>query len=273
MCVAGRYRKTALVLGKAARSACSSPITVGGSSLMPLDATDGLSARPCRGGRVSMVRSGVVPLPLREGLGEGEHPLTDPPPTPPASGRGKTVWQRSLQYLGAAWASLLLLFWRDAADMAAIWWNSSTFNHCLLIVADPRLARAPAQGIAGRTEAAAVDACDMLYGAVGAGGWLLGDAAGLGGGAAAWAYHDAARVGGSFARAERHARPVVPAILHVLPRALSARKAVPALQTLTAKMCMLLLGWTGIPRISTAFLSQRRAAISALPKPVRASNS
>ena len=26
------------------------------------------------------------------------------------------------------------LFARDAADMAAIWWNSSTFNHCLLIL-------------------------------------------------------------------------------------------------------------------------------------------
>ena len=43
-------------------------------------------------------------------------------------------WQRSLQFVGAAWAGLLLLFWRDAADMAAIWWNSSTFNHCLLIL-------------------------------------------------------------------------------------------------------------------------------------------
>ena len=35
----------------------------------------------------------------------------------------------------SAWpaAAILLLFLRDAADMAAIWWNSSTFNHCLLI--------------------------------------------------------------------------------------------------------------------------------------------
>ena len=26
------------------------------------------------------------------------------------------------------------MFWRDALSMAAIWWDSSTFNHCLLVV-------------------------------------------------------------------------------------------------------------------------------------------
>src|SRR3546814_5791560 len=31
-------------------------------------------------------------------------------------------------------AAILILFHRDAADMAGIWWNSSTFTHCLLMV-------------------------------------------------------------------------------------------------------------------------------------------
>ena len=89
-----------------------------------------------------------------------------------------SAWRRSLQYLGAAWAGLLLLFWRDAADMLAIWWNSSTFNHCLLIV--PILVWLVIQ----RKELLAELKPEpwmpaLLYGAVGAAGWLLGDAAGL----------------------------------------------------------------------------------------------
>ena len=36
--------------------------------------------------------------------------------------------------LGAAVAALLLLFHRDAGDMVRIWIESSTFNHCALIV-------------------------------------------------------------------------------------------------------------------------------------------
>src|SRR3546814_3698391 len=45
-----------------------------------------------------------------------------------------TRWQRHLAALGLLWAIILALFWRDAADMAGIWWHSSTFTHCLLMV-------------------------------------------------------------------------------------------------------------------------------------------
>lgn len=45
-----------------------------------------------------------------------------------------TPWHRHLAALAALWAAILALFWRDAADMASIWWNSSTFTHCLLMV-------------------------------------------------------------------------------------------------------------------------------------------
>ncbi|WP_188235797.1 exosortase A [Sphingopyxis sp. LK2115] len=45
-----------------------------------------------------------------------------------------TPWQRHLAALALLSAAIVALFWRDAADMAGIWWNSSTFTHCLLMV-------------------------------------------------------------------------------------------------------------------------------------------
>ena len=45
-----------------------------------------------------------------------------------------TQWQRHLMALAGLSAAILALFGRDAADMAGIWWHSSTFTHCLLMV-------------------------------------------------------------------------------------------------------------------------------------------
>ena len=45
-----------------------------------------------------------------------------------------TVWRRHLMALAALSAAILAIFWRDAADMIGIWWHSSTFTHCLLMV-------------------------------------------------------------------------------------------------------------------------------------------
>jgi len=45
-----------------------------------------------------------------------------------------TIWQRHLGALALLSAAILAIFWRDAADMAGIWWHSSTFTHCLLMV-------------------------------------------------------------------------------------------------------------------------------------------
>lgn len=45
-----------------------------------------------------------------------------------------TLWQRHLAALALLSAAILAIFWRDAADMAGIWWHSSTFTHCLLMV-------------------------------------------------------------------------------------------------------------------------------------------
>jgi exosortase A len=179
-------------------------------------------------------------------LGESEsvRTLTHPQPLPLAGGE-QVAWQRSLQYLGAACAGLLLLFWRDAGDMAAIWWNSSTFNHCLLIL--PILVWLVSQ----RKELLSqlkpqpwIPA--LLYGAAGAGGWLLGDAAGL---AVARQLGLIMMLQGSVAAVlgPNVARGLLFPLFYMFFLVPIGEEAVPALQTLTAKMCMVLLGWSGIP--------------------------
>ena len=154
-------------------------------------------------------------------------------------------WQRSLKFLGLIWAGLLLLFWRDAADMVAIWWNSSTFNHCLLIV--PILVWLVVQ----RKELLAEVKPEpwtpaLLYGAVGAGGWLLGDAAGL---AVARQLGLVMMLQGGTAAVlgPNVTRGLLFPLFYMFFLVPIGEEAVPALQTLTAKMCMVLLGWTGIP--------------------------
>ncbi len=156
-----------------------------------------------------------------------------------------TAWQRSLQYLGAAWAGLFLLFWRDAADMGAIWWNSSTFNHCMLI--PPILVWLVVQ----RRELLAELKPQpwtpaLLYVAVGAGGWLVGDAAGL---AVARQLGLIIMLQGAVATSlgPNVTRGLLFPLFYMFFLVPIGEEAVPALQTLTAKMCMVLLGWTGIP--------------------------
>ncbi|MBL0924754.1 MAG: exosortase A [Sphingomonadaceae bacterium] len=159
--------------------------------------------------------------------------------------RRSSDWQRSLLYLGVAWAGLLLLFWRDAADMVAIWWNSSTFNHCLLIV--PILVWLVLQ----RRELLADLRPQpwwpaLLYGVVGAGGWLVGDAAGL---AVARQLGLVMMLQGSVASivGPNVARGLLFPLFYMFFLVPIGEEAVPALQTLTAEMCMFLLGAVGIP--------------------------
>jgi exosortase A len=155
------------------------------------------------------------------------------------------VWRRSLQMLGLAWAGLLLLFWRDAADMVAIWWNSSTFNHCLIIVPvigwlvmqrKDQLAQLRPQGWWPA----------LLYVAAGAGGWLLGDAAGV---ALARQAGLVMMLQGSVATilGLNAARGLLFPLFYMFFLVPFGEEFVPMLQTVTAKMCMVLLGWTGVP--------------------------
>ena len=50
------------------------------------------------------------------------------------AGTDAPAWRAHLVALAIAATAILLLFARDAAGMARIWWTSATFNHCLLIV-------------------------------------------------------------------------------------------------------------------------------------------
>lgn len=163
-------------------------------------------------------------------------------------------WPRHLRALALCIAALLILFARDAAHMATIWWNISTYTHCLFIV--PLAAWLVWQR---QTEIAAMQPVVWLpaLSVVGAGafGWLLGEAAGV--------------------ALFRHAGLVLMlqgAIITMLGRQLSQALAfpifylsflvpfgeelVPFLQTITAKMCMVFLAWSGIPaRIEGVFIT------------------
>lgn len=155
------------------------------------------------------------------------------------------IWRNALMQLAIVWAAILALFWRDAADMAAIWWNSSTFNHCLLIIpilwwlADQR--KAELAKVRPEPWAPA-----LLWLGAGGLGWLLGDAAGV-----ALARHAGLVMLLQGAVGVLLGQNVVRGLLFPLFYAFFlvpfGEEFVPALQTLTAKMCMALLGLTGIP--------------------------
>lgn len=57
------------------------------------------------------------------------------------SGHGRLMWaaarpwREGLIRLGLVWAGLIALFWRDWAAMAHQWWDSSTYNHILMVPA------------------------------------------------------------------------------------------------------------------------------------------
>ncbi|MEA3543274.1 MAG: archaeosortase/exosortase family protein, partial [Pseudomonadota bacterium] len=52
------------------------------------------------------------------------------PNTAPPAAAG---WRAPLLALGFVAFAILALFFRDVADMVSIWWNASTFGHCLFV--------------------------------------------------------------------------------------------------------------------------------------------
>lgn len=88
------------------------------------------------------------------------------------------LWRRHLALLAGVAVVLLLLFHTDVAALAAIWWTSTTFGHCLFIA--PVIAWLVWQR---RRELAQV--APVAWGpglalvALGGFGWLVGDAAGV----------------------------------------------------------------------------------------------
>jgi len=89
-----------------------------------------------------------------------------------------TAWRTQLAALGVAIVALLALFARDVADMVAIWWTSSTYEHCLVIV--PIIGWLIAQRRSVLAEIVPRGWPPALaWVAIGALSWLLGEAAGV----------------------------------------------------------------------------------------------
>lgn len=47
--------------------------------------------------------------------------------------RNASLWNATLPLLGGTMLVILALFWRDSAQIFDIWWNISTYSHCLLL--------------------------------------------------------------------------------------------------------------------------------------------
>ena len=147
--------------------------------------------------------------------------------------------------LAAAIVAILTLFARDVGDMANQWWNSSTYGHCLFIL--PLVGWLIWQR---RHEVAQVEPRAWLPGlavvGIAAFGWLLGEAAGVA------VIRHAALVGMVQATVLTILGPAMTRALlfplfylvFLIP---VGDEIVPAMQILTAKMTMVLLGIANVP--------------------------
>jgi exosortase A len=163
-------------------------------------------------------------------------------------------WRRPLGELAIVLVLLLAIFAHDAGDMAAIWWNSSTYEHCLIIL--------PIIGWLVWQRGAMLAELDprgwplpLIWVAGGALFWLLGEAAGV-----AVARHLGLVIMIQGAIAATLGRGVTAALLFPLFYAFFLTPVgdalVPPLQTITAKMCMGLLHLVQMPaRIDGVFIT------------------
>ncbi|GAA0483971.1 exosortase A [Parasphingorhabdus litoris] len=163
-------------------------------------------------------------------------------------------WVKHLRLLGLAVAVIITLFWKDGLAMLDAWWNVSTYNHCLLIA--PIIFWLVLQR---RDELVkitpAIWAPGLLWIGAASVGWLLGEAAGV-----------------SFARQLGLVMMLQGVVITLLgPKVVRGlifplfysfflvpfgEEFVPFLQTITAKMSMLFLGWADIPAfIDGVFIS------------------
>ncbi|HYI41544.1 MAG TPA: exosortase A [Allosphingosinicella sp.] len=165
-----------------------------------------------------------------------------------------SAWRNHLAALAAAAAAILLLFARDALDMARIWWTSTTFNHCALVL--PIIAWLVWQRLPD-LKALAPQAWAPGLAVVGSGAaaWLLGEA-----GNAALLRHFGLVLmlqGSAIAcLGKAVSRGIAFPIFYAFFLVPFGEELVPPLQTLTAKMSMALLALTGVPaHIEGIFIS------------------
>lgn len=89
------------------------------------------------------------------------------------------LWRRHLVLLAASWAALLAIFHRDVADLAHIYWNSTTYGHCLFVLPVVGwLVWQRRDDLLGLTPIAWWPGLALI--GAGAFGWLIGDAAAVG---------------------------------------------------------------------------------------------
>jgi exosortase A len=169
-------------------------------------------------------------------------PIEKAKPAGLAAGQG---WRKHLIALGLAATAILLLFARDAVGMVSVWIESETFNHCALIL--PIIAWLIWQRLTElrQLEPSAWWPGLVLVGA-GAAAWLLGEAGGV-----ALGRHAGLVLmlqGATIACLGRDvARALAFPIFYALFLIPAGDELVPPLQTLTAEMCMFLLGLVGLP--------------------------
>lgn len=155
-----------------------------------------------------------------------------------------TVWQRHLAALALLSAAIFVIFWHEAADVAGIWWNSSTFTHCLLIV--PMIGWLVSQRVALLRPLTPVYWWPALIWMTGAGlVWLVGEAAGVG------LFRQLGLVlmlQGAVAATlgEKLVRALLFPLFYALLLVPFGEELVPLLQTLTAHISMVLLHLSGI---------------------------
>ncbi len=155
------------------------------------------------------------------------------------------IWRRHLIALGLVALAIIGLMYRDAIDMADKWWNISTYGHCLMLpfiiawlVSERR------EELASLTPAAWWPG--LIGVACAAFLWMLGEAAGISlfRHAAIIFMVQAATItilGPSVARGLLF--PIFYACF-LIP---FGEEAVPLMQTITAKMSMVMLGWADVP--------------------------
>jgi len=156
-----------------------------------------------------------------------------------------TGWRPHLYALGFAAAAILLLFYHDAQAIVAIWWNSATFNHCLLIPFILGWLVAQRKGALAQLTPAAWWP-GLLLVAAGAFGWMLGEA-----GAVASARHLGLIFmlqGAVIAILGKHvARGLAFPLFFALFLVPFGEELIPAMQTVTAQIASALLSVTGVP--------------------------
>ena len=156
-----------------------------------------------------------------------------------------TRWQRHLGALALLSVAIVAIFWRDAADMVGIWWHSSTFTHCLLMV--PMIGWLVSQRVALLRPLTPAFWWPALAWMAGGGlVWMVGEAAGVG------LFRQLGLVlmlQGAVAATlgEKLVRALLFPLAYALLLVPFGEELVPLLQTLTAHISMALLHLSGIP--------------------------